>query len=141
MIIWDSKKRSSKEVVIGSFFVLVKFLLDGCGPLWLSVVYGPNSPLIRKDFWVELLDLFGLTFPLWCVVRDGNGAGHFGYPPLMGWDIIFLNGYGTGLRFFLKPKAGSGIAPPHPAPPRPDPIIYKIKIKIKFNLKFKINLI
>ena len=60
--------------------------------------------------------------------RDGNGAGHFGYPPappLMGWDIIFLNGYGTGLRFFFKPGAGSGIAPPRPAP-----IIYKIKIKI-----------
>ena len=43
-------------------------------------------------------------------------------PPLMGWDIIFLNGYGTGLGFFLKPGAGSGIAPPRPAP-----IIYKIK--------------
>ena len=55
-------------------------------------------------------------------------------PPLMGRDIIFLNGYGTGLGFFLKPGAGSGIAPP-----RPVPIIYKIKIKI--NLKFKINLI
>ena len=41
-------------------------------------------------------------------------------PPLMGWDIIFLNGYGTGLGFFLKPGAGSGIAPPRPAPPRPD---------------------
>ena len=35
-------------------------------------------------------------------------------PPLMGWDIIFLNGYGTGLGFFLKPGAGSGIAPPRP---------------------------
>ncbi|RVW53508.1 Transposon TX1 uncharacterized 149 kDa protein [Vitis vinifera] len=43
-----------------------------------------------------------------CDRRDGNGAGHFGYPPLMGWDIIFLNGYGTGLGFFLKPGAGSG---------------------------------
>ena len=59
-------------------------------------------------------------------------------PPLMGWDIIFLNGYRTGLRFFLKPGAGSGRVRvlPHPAP-----IIYKIKIKIKFNLKFKIKLI
>ena len=57
-------------------------------------------------------------------------------PPLMGWDIIFLNGYGTGLGFFLKPGAGSGIAPPRFAP-----IIYKIKIKIKLNLKFKIILI
>ncbi|KAJ9675680.1 hypothetical protein PVL29_024549 [Vitis rotundifolia] len=58
MIIWDSKKMSSEEVVIGSFSVSVKFLLDGCGPLWLSAIYGPNSPLLRKDFWVELLDIF-----------------------------------------------------------------------------------
>ena len=55
-------------------------------------------------------------------IRDGNGADHFGYPPrpsppLMGRDIIFLNGYGTGLGFFLKPGVGSGIAPPCPAPP------------------------
>ena len=54
---------SGEKVVIGSFYVSVKFLLDGNGPLWLSVVYGPNNPSIRKDFWVELLGLFGLTFP------------------------------------------------------------------------------
>ena len=46
-------------------------------------------------------------------------------PSLMGRDIIFLKGYGTGLGFFFKPGAGSGIAPPRPAS-----IIYKIKIKI-----------
>ncbi|RVW69476.1 hypothetical protein CK203_054478 [Vitis vinifera] len=72
LIIWDSKKMSSEDVVIGSFSVSVKFLLDGCGPLWLSAVYGPNSPLTRKDFWVELSDLFGLTSPSWCVGGDFN---------------------------------------------------------------------
>ena len=72
LIIWDSKKLSSEEVVIGYFSVSVKFLLDGCGPLWLSTVYGPNNPLLRKDFWVELLDIFGLSFPLWCVGGDFN---------------------------------------------------------------------
>ena len=72
LIIWDSKKMSSEEVVIGFFSVSVKFLLDGCGPLWLSAVYGPNSPLTRKDFWVELLDLFDLTFSSWCVRGDFN---------------------------------------------------------------------
>ena len=43
-------------------------------------------------------------------------------PPLMGWDIIFLNWYGTGLGFFFKPGAGAGRVRvlPHPAPPRPD---------------------
>ena len=62
MIIWDSKKLCSEEVVIGSFSVLVKFLLDGYGPLWLSAVYGPNSPLLRKDFWVELFDILAFLF-------------------------------------------------------------------------------
>ena len=78
--------------------------------------------------------------------RDGNGTGHFEYPPrpappLMGRDIIFLNRYGTGLRFFFKPRAGSGRVRVllRPASPHLAPIIYKIKIK--FNLKFKIILI
>ncbi|RVW86011.1 Transposon TX1 uncharacterized 149 kDa protein [Vitis vinifera] len=72
LIIWDSKKLRSEEVVIGSFLVSVKFALDGYGPLWLSAVYGPNNPLLRKDFWVELLDIFDLSFPLWCVSGDFN---------------------------------------------------------------------
>ena len=57
-------------MVIGSFSVSVKFMLDGYGPLWLFAVYGLNSPLLRKDFWVELLDIFGLSFPLWCAGGD-----------------------------------------------------------------------
>ena len=61
-----------EEVVIGSFSVSIKFLLDGSGPLWLSAVYGPNNPSIRKEFWVELSDLFGLTYPSWCVGGDFN---------------------------------------------------------------------
>ncbi|RVW15154.1 Transposon TX1 uncharacterized 149 kDa protein [Vitis vinifera] len=72
LIIWDSKKLRSEEVVIGSFLVSVKFALDGYGPLWLSAIYGPNSPLLRKDFWVELLNIFCLSFPLWCVGDDFN---------------------------------------------------------------------
>ncbi|RVW68257.1 Transposon TX1 uncharacterized 149 kDa protein [Vitis vinifera] len=59
-------------MVIGSFSVSVKFVLDGCGPLWLSTVYGPNSTVLRKDFWVELSDIFGLSFPFWCVGGDFN---------------------------------------------------------------------
>ncbi|RVX05281.1 Transposon TX1 uncharacterized 149 kDa protein [Vitis vinifera] len=72
LIIWDSKILSREEVVIESFSVSVKFSLDGCGPLWISVVYGPNSPSLRKDFWVELFDIYGLTYPLWCVGGDFN---------------------------------------------------------------------
>ncbi|RVX21695.1 Transposon TX1 uncharacterized 149 kDa protein [Vitis vinifera] len=72
LIIWDSNKLRSEEVVIGSFSISVKFALDGCGPLWLTVVYGPNSLSLRKDFWVELLDIFGISFPLWCIGGDFN---------------------------------------------------------------------
>ena len=72
LIIWDSKKLHNEEMVIGSFSVSVKFVLDGCGPLWLSTVYGPNNTVLRKDFWVELSDIFGLSFPFWCVGGDFN---------------------------------------------------------------------
>ena len=58
-------------------------------------------------------------------------------PPLMGWSLNLINGFGTGMRFFLKPGTGSGIAPSRPAPPHLNK--YKINFKIKFNLKFKIN--
>ena len=46
--------------------------MDGCGPLWISAVYGPNNPSLRNDFWVELFDIYGLTFLLWCVGGDFN---------------------------------------------------------------------
>ncbi|RVW89273.1 hypothetical protein CK203_032670 [Vitis vinifera] len=36
----------------------------------LPALYGPNKPLWRKDFWLELQDLYGLTFPRWCVGGD-----------------------------------------------------------------------
>ncbi|KAJ9709801.1 hypothetical protein PVL29_001319 [Vitis rotundifolia] len=72
LIIWDSKKLSSEEVVIGSFSISVKFAMGGRGPMWISTVYGPNSPSLRKEFWVELFDIFGLSYPLWCVGGDFN---------------------------------------------------------------------
>ncbi|RVW99869.1 Transposon TX1 uncharacterized 149 kDa protein [Vitis vinifera] len=72
LFIWDSKKLCKEEVVLGSFSISVKFALEGCGPLWISAIYGPNSPSLRKDFWVELYDIYGLTFPLWCVGGDFN---------------------------------------------------------------------
>ena len=51
--------------------------------------------------------------------------------PLMGRDIIFLNGYGTSLVFFLKPGKGSRRVRVllRLAPPR----LY-IKLKLKLNL-------
>ena len=39
-------------------------------------------------------------------------------PPLMGRGLNLINGFGTGMRFFLKPGAGLGITPSRHAPPR-----------------------
>lgn len=50
MIIWNSKRLSSEEVVIGSFFVSVKFLMEGIGSLWLSFVYGPKNSFLGRIF-------------------------------------------------------------------------------------------
>ncbi|RVW36770.1 Transposon TX1 uncharacterized 149 kDa protein [Vitis vinifera] len=94
-----------EEVVIGSFSVSIKFLLDGSGPLWLSAVYGPNNPSIRKEFWVELSDLFGLTYPSWCVGGDFNElpvckrldrflySNEWSFPSLKAFKKFFLDGH------------------------------------------------
>ena len=69
MIIWDSKKLCNEKVVIDSFSVSVKFMLDG----QKSVVFGPNSPLLRNDFLGGAFrHFFTFLFPLWCVGDDFN---------------------------------------------------------------------
>ncbi|RVW63729.1 Retrovirus-related Pol polyprotein from transposon TNT 1-94 [Vitis vinifera] len=72
VILWDSIKFKCTEKVLGSFSVIVKLNSDEEGSFWLTSVYGPNKPLWRKDFWLELQDLYGLTFPRWCVGGDFN---------------------------------------------------------------------
>ncbi|RVW32138.1 putative ribonuclease H protein [Vitis vinifera] len=65
VILWDSSKFECTEKVLGSFSVTVKFNSGEEGSFWLTSVYGPINPLWRKDFWLELQDLYGLTFPRW----------------------------------------------------------------------------
>ncbi|RVW29636.1 hypothetical protein CK203_100953 [Vitis vinifera] len=72
VILWDLIKFKCTEKVLGSFSVTVKLNSDEEGSFWLTSVYGPNKPLWRKDFWLELQDLYGLTFPRWCVGGDFN---------------------------------------------------------------------
>ena len=48
--------------------------MEGIGFLWLSSAYGPNNTILRKNFLLALLDLFGLTFPNWCVCEGGRGG-------------------------------------------------------------------
>ncbi|KAL6348507.1 hypothetical protein AAG906_009967 [Vitis piasezkii] len=72
VILWDSSKFECTEKVLGSFSVTVKFNSGEEGSFWLTSVYGPINLLWRKDFWLELQDLYGLTFPRWCVGGDFN---------------------------------------------------------------------
>ncbi|KAL6327515.1 hypothetical protein AAG906_021600 [Vitis piasezkii] len=44
----------------------------GLKGLLVNFMYGPNKPLWRKDVWLELQDLYGLTFPRWCKMGDSR---------------------------------------------------------------------
>ncbi|RVW28239.1 hypothetical protein CK203_083670 [Vitis vinifera] len=70
--IWDRRSFKCSEKVLGSFSVTVKLNSDEEGFLWLTSVYGLDKAVWRKDFWMELQDLHGLTFPRWCVGGDFN---------------------------------------------------------------------
>ena len=72
MIMWDSNKFKCTENVLRSFSVTVKLNSSEEGSFWLTSVYGLNKPLWRRDFWLELQDLYGLTFLRWCVGGDFN---------------------------------------------------------------------
>ncbi|RVW77727.1 Transposon TX1 uncharacterized 149 kDa protein [Vitis vinifera] len=81
-VIWDRRFVSS----VWKGRSLEWAALPACGAsggiviLWDSIkfkLYGPNKPLWRKDFWLELQDLYGLTFPRWCVGGDFNVSGGY----------------------------------------------------------------
>ena len=67
MIIWDLNKFKLSEMVLVSFPVAVHLSSDEEGSLWVTSVYGPNNSILRKELWVELQDLFVLTYLKWCV--------------------------------------------------------------------------
>ncbi|RVX11308.1 hypothetical protein CK203_019756 [Vitis vinifera] len=71
LIIWDSKKLRREEVVLGSFWVSIKFAWTNanyCGycSLW------PKQLSSQEGFWVELSDIVGLSSLRWCVGGDFN---------------------------------------------------------------------
>ncbi|RVW91523.1 hypothetical protein CK203_046139 [Vitis vinifera] len=55
-----------EEQMFQRFLFGLSQVVDGSEQFWLSAVYGPNSTTLRKDFWVELSDIFGLSSPLVC---------------------------------------------------------------------------
>ncbi|RVW96870.1 putative ribonuclease H protein [Vitis vinifera] len=77
--IWDRRLVSS----IWKGKSLAWVALPACGAsggiviLWIQVFLAklsvwPNKAVWREDFWLELQDLHGLTFPRWCVGGDFN---------------------------------------------------------------------
>ena len=72
MIIWDLNKFKLSEMVLVSFPVAVHLSSDEEGSLWVTSVYGPSNSILRKELWVELQDLFVLTYLKWCVGGDFN---------------------------------------------------------------------
>ena len=72
VIFWDVLRFKCLEVVLRSCFITIKLELEEEESFWFSSVYGPSLSHFRKDFWLELQDLSGLTFPKWCVGRDFN---------------------------------------------------------------------
>ena len=75
VIIWKSNKFSCSNMVLRSFSVIIKLIADEEETFWLTSIYGPNKSNLRKDFWVNLQDLFGLPFSNWGGgEREGEGG-------------------------------------------------------------------
>ncbi|RVX22971.1 Transposon TX1 uncharacterized 149 kDa protein [Vitis vinifera] len=85
LIIWDSKNLRREEVVIGSFSSQSSSLWTVVDLFGFLLFMVQTVPYFRKDFWVELFDIYGLTYPLclqealirrtsdhWPIVMDTN---------------------------------------------------------------------
>ena len=55
-----------------NFSITIKLESEKEGFFWLTLVHGPSTSHIRKDFWLKLQDLFCITFLKWCVCGDFN---------------------------------------------------------------------
>ena len=106
---------------------------------WGSILMNTKSNLILMCYIFSLMHFF--VNIIWVGMAMGRVfSGTRPVPPLMGRGLNLINEFGTGMRFFFKPRAGSVRVwvLPHPAPIL---FTYKINFKIKLNLNFKINLI
>lgn len=71
LVMWDG--RVVMECEIRVFFSLsIRFWNRDNNEWWLTGVYGPNRPCNRQEWWEELVDLFGLCSPNWCMGGDFN---------------------------------------------------------------------
>lgn len=69
---WDERVVVECEVVVGVFSLSIRFRKRDNNEWWLTRVYGPNRSGDRREWWDELVGLFGLCSPYWCVGGDFN---------------------------------------------------------------------
>ena len=61
LLLWDKRRISLVDSVVGSFSVSCLFRMEDDGFHWVfSGVYGPTEKRLREDFWEELGSIRGL---------------------------------------------------------------------------------
>lgn len=71
VIIWDSRRVSVLESLVGNFSVSIK-IENGDLPWWFSRIYGPCRAAGRSEFWDELAGLGKICGSRWCLGGDFN---------------------------------------------------------------------
>ena len=73
LLLWDKRRISLVDSVVGSFSVSCLFRMEDDGFHWVfSGVYGPTEKRLREAFWEELGSIRGLWENPWCVGGDFN---------------------------------------------------------------------
>ena len=73
LMMWDRRALKKLEVLVGQFFVSVRWQGLGDGFIWAcSGVYGPNDNNLRGQMWDELVGIQQLWEVPWCYIGDFN---------------------------------------------------------------------
>ncbi|XP_075636750.1 uncharacterized protein LOC142608985 [Castanea sativa] len=73
LMMWDRRALEKLEVMVGQFFVSVRWQGMGDGfILACSGVYGPNDNNVKEQMWDELIEIQQLWEVPWCYIGDFN---------------------------------------------------------------------
>ena len=73
LLLWDKRKISMVDYVVGSFSVSCLFRMVKDGYQWVFFgVYGPVERSLKESFWEELGLISGMWEEPWCVGGDFN---------------------------------------------------------------------
>ena len=74
-MMWDRRTLEKEEVMVGKFFVSVRWQGMGDSFIWAcSWVYGPDDNNLRGKMWDELIGIQHLWEVPWCYIGDFNIA-------------------------------------------------------------------